>query len=182
MKNYILLGLLISLVTACSVSTKKAQSVPSNQSYLAPEPSAESAKEVPIGPPIMDTGLIQSSSQATVIGNAAAAALYGAVEGIAKVISNSDTKSAHYISGTCYYGEEEKQFATSPCSRVTVRLLDIASEKELAKILTTETGSFKFYVPSNKSYRLQVVDRRGRSAYLKQQVSRAETVSIYLKP
>jgi hypothetical protein len=108
----------------------------------------------------------------------AAVVLVGTIMGISKVFRAPE--EVQDLVGTCVYGEPASAIV-SPCVNVTVHLLD--SEKAVvASSSTNKAGDFRFYIPSGRSYFVQVTDRKGRTAATTMTVGRGQAVSLFLKP
>lgn len=109
---------------------------------------------------------------------ATGAALVGALVGISKIFETREVRTD--MNGSCSYGEPESPMI-SPCVNVRVNLLD--QKKNIVTTSTTnQYGDFRFYIPNGQSYLVQVIDRKGRTAYTTRQVGRSQMVSLFLKP
>lgn len=108
----------------------------------------------------------------------AAVVLVGTIVGLSKVFRAPE--EVQDLVGACVYGEPDSAIV-SPCVNVTVHLLD--SEKVVvASSSTNKAGDFRFYIPSGRSYFVQVTDRKGRTAATTMTVGRGQAVSLFLKP
>ncbi len=85
------------------------------------------------------------------------------------------------LRGTCQYGDSNNLALTSPCMHVLVNLID-ADKNIQASTKTNENGHFRFYIPKGKSFLLQVLDRKGRTAIINDKAGRGDVVSVLIKP
>lgn len=100
------------------------------------------------------------------------------IDGAARILKAKEARTD--LRGNCSYGEADKPI-TSPCIHVTANLLDEA-KKKIASTETNENGEFRFFIPSGKTYYVQVMDRKDRASYVNKKVGRGDSVSILLKP
>ncbi|MGE5084979.1 MAG: hypothetical protein ACM3MG_01665 [Bacillota bacterium] len=107
------------------------------------------------------------------------AALIGAAKGLGTILSSDPARED--LQGTCRYGDPTNLPLSSPCNHVKVLLID-EDNTILATSETNEYGEFRFYMPNDLSCYVQVLDRKGRTAQLRQKVARGATVSLFLAP
>jgi len=107
------------------------------------------------------------------------AVLFGTLAGIGAITASPDKRTD--LRGTCLYGDANTPAMASPCIHVTVNLLTEA-DKIVSSTTTNENGDFRFFVPSDESYLVQVIDRKGRIASLNKRAGRSDIISIFLKP
>jgi len=104
--------------------------------------------------------------------------LVGMVAGTIQV--RKADKSIKDLNGTCAYGEANSPMQAA-CANVTVNLLD--DKKEVVAFSSTNRqGQFRFYIPVDKSYYVQVADNKGRTSLTQVKLGRADFVSLFLKP
>jgi|GEM_PF-5292133 hypothetical protein len=178
MKLTILFAFII-LLNACS-STQ-----PKSQQYLS-EPSAakvvdaETDVDAPRAlTPLQPTANTSLSLEGSGGGAALMAVVMGAVAGIGAILKSPEESKD--IQGSCLYGDINVPAIATPCVRVKVSLLN-DENKAVASMETNHKGEFRFYVPANRKYAVQVTDRKGRTAQLDKKAGRADIVSVYLKP
>ncbi len=105
-------------------------------------------------------------------------ALIGTIIGIGKILQTPEIKTD--LNGNCVYWAPDS-LISSPCNNVTVNLLD--HEKKIVTTSSTNyNGDFRFYIPAGKSYFVELVDRKGRTAATNVKVGRSELVSLTLRP
>jgi len=105
-------------------------------------------------------------------------ALLGTALGLSAVVPSDDIGPE--LHGKCSYGEPDSAIQ-SPCSNVTVNLLD-EDGKIATSASTNRYGIFRFYIPDGQSYYVQVLDRKGRKATTQFKAGRSKIVSLFLKP
>lgn len=108
----------------------------------------------------------------------AGAALVGAIMGLSKVFKSNEPRND--LRGSCLYGDPDAP-ATSPCINVRVNLLG-ENKDILTSSSTNQYGQFRFYIPVNASYYVQIIDRKGRSSLTQVKLGRSEYIALFLKP
>ena len=104
--------------------------------------------------------------------------LYGILDGIVRISKAHETRTD--LRGNCSYGEEDKPIRMT-CNNAKANLLN-DEKKVLVSTTTNENGNFRFFIPVGKSYFIQVVDRKGRTATIDKKVGRGNIVQLLLKP
>lgn len=102
----------------------------------------------------------------------------GLIEGFGRIGQSKEPRDD--LRGNCIYGTEDNMIR-SPCIQATANLLD-EKNQIVASSSTNENGDFRFYIPYGKTYYVQMVDRKGRTALLDKKVGRGNFVSLLLKP
>lgn len=102
----------------------------------------------------------------------------GALFGASQVFKSPESRKD--LNGSCTYGDPNSAMQTN-CINVTVNLLNDKKEIE-ATATTNREGQFRFYIPIDKKYFVQVIDKKGRSALTESQLGRSEFIALYLKP
>ncbi len=175
MKKYLLLLLLSLFVVRCSNAPQKSTPPLTADSTFTLEPTAKNT-DVP-------RALTPSANSKDSLSLPASSGPDAAITAIAFGLSAafSTNPQSEDLNGTCLYGDPNTLALTSPCIRVNVKLLD-EKNTVLATTETNENGNFRFYIPKESSYFIQVTDRKGRSSQLNKKAGRGSVVSLYLKP
>lgn len=107
-----------------------------------------------------------------------AMALLGAAAGLSQVFTKEVPRED--LNGTCSYGDPKTPIL-SPCVYVIVQLLNEKNES-VATTSTDRDGRFRFYIPPEQRYVIQITDRKGRTARTKNAAGRSDFVRLYLNP
>ena len=177
MKDIILLISMFMLLTSCaSQKSKPATAISPAESTFSLGIGENSPAEMPRP---LSPEFIPGTHYITV--DPGLALVYAVVKGISGIASiGKSPEPRKDLRGTCYYGESTQPALAGPCIRVTVNLLD--NKKVEASTTTDEQGNFRFLIPDNKTYHIQVIDRKNRTAFLDEKIGQAGIVQIYLKP
>lgn len=170
------------LLNGCT-SEPKATNDPSVGSFSSGNPNEVQRKELPrpLSPEARKNSGYNPTISLSGVGTEAAigAVLLGTLAGIGAITASPEKRTD--LRGTCLYGDAATPAIATPCIHVTVNLL-METNKIVSSTTTNENGDFRFFIPSDESYWVQVIDRKGRNASLNKRVGRSDIISIFLKP